>query len=60
MAGAVSRCKANLKISDEAVQGLIRKRAQELCQKRGCVSGNDWADWFEAEKQIKRELHKSD
>jgi len=37
---------------------MIRKRAQELCEKRGCIKGNDWADWFEAEKQIKAELAK--
>lgn len=34
----------------------VQKRAHELYEKRGCSSGNDWADWFEAERQIKKGL----
>lgn len=35
---------------------LVRKRAYELYQRRKGNAGNDWQDWFEAEKQIKQEL----
>ena len=43
----------------ESITDKIRRRAQELYQMRGCVPGNDWADWFEAERQIKSELNKN-
>ncbi|MDD5282290.1 MAG: DUF2934 domain-containing protein [Candidatus Omnitrophica bacterium] len=42
----------------ESITEKIRRRAQELYEKRGCVPGNDWADWFEAERQVKSELNK--
>ncbi len=35
---------------------LIKKRAYELYQRRSYTTGNDWQDWFEAEKQIRQEL----
>jgi hypothetical protein len=35
---------------------LIRAKALELFRKRGNAHGNDWSDWFEAEKQVKQEL----
>jgi len=44
----------------ESITDKIRKRAQELCNKRGGTTGNDWADWFEAERQVKNELKKSE
>lgn len=34
----------------------IQQRAYSLYERRGYTSGNDWADWFEAECQVKREL----
>jgi hypothetical protein len=43
----------------ESITERIRRRAQELYEKRGCVPGNDWADWFEAERQVKAELNKN-
>lgn len=42
--------------SKEEVEARIRQKAQELCNKRGCTSGNDLADWFEAERIVKQEL----
>lgn len=27
--------------------------AYEIWQKKGCSHGDDWADWFEAEKIVK-------
>jgi hypothetical protein len=44
-------------IPEEKIRELVQKRAFELCQKRGGVSGNEWSDWFQAEKQIRKELH---
>jgi hypothetical protein len=44
-------------IPEEKIRELVQKRAFELCQKRGNAPGNDWSDWFEAEKQIRKELH---
>jgi len=43
----------------ESITEKIRRRAQELYERRGCVPGNDWADWFEAERQVKAELNKN-
>ena len=31
----------------------IAERAYILFQENGCEHGNDWSDWFEAERQIK-------
>jgi len=42
----------------ESISDKIRKRAQEIFEKRGGSSGDALADWLEAEKQIKSELRK--
>jgi hypothetical protein len=42
----------------ESISDKIRKRAQELFEKRGNVPGDALTDWLEAEKQIKSELRK--
>ena len=42
----------------ESVSDKIRKRAQELFEKRGRAPGDALTDWLEAEKQIKSELKK--
>lgn len=42
--------------TQDKIQELVRKKAYELYQKRGCTAGNDMADWFEAEKLVKKEL----
>ena len=42
----------------ESVSDKIRKRAQELFEKRGSARGDALTDWLEAEKQIKSELRK--
>lgn len=47
---------SSLNVSNEKVYEAIRKRAFELYCKRGHAHGNDMRDWFEAEKQVKREL----
>ena len=42
----------------ESVSDKIRKRAQELFEKRGSAPGDALTDWLEAEKQIKSELRR--
>ncbi len=44
-------------VSQEQVTALIQKRAYELSRKRGFAPGHEWQDWFEAERQVRRELH---
>jgi hypothetical protein len=34
----------------------IALRAYQKFLARGCQHGNDWADWFEAERELKAEL----
>lgn len=40
-------------IEDDSVHRRIAERAFSLFQERGYEHGNDWAHWFEAERQIK-------
>jgi hypothetical protein len=42
----------------ESVSDKIRKRAQELFEKRKGAPGDALGDWLEAERQIKSELKK--
>ncbi|MGE5309104.1 MAG: DUF2934 domain-containing protein [Deltaproteobacteria bacterium] len=42
----------------EDITGLIRKKAQELCNRRGCVPGHELSDWLEAEHLVKSELRR--
>lgn len=47
---------SSVKVSKKSLKELhekIQKRAYELYEKRGATPGNDWADWFEAEKSVK-------
>jgi hypothetical protein len=53
---ARKKSKGSALLFGESITDKIRRRAQELYEKRGCIPGNDWADWFEAERQIKAEL----
>ncbi len=52
----VSRSNPSLGKPKEAMHEMIAKRAFEICQKRGCRPGNEWSDWFDAEKEIRAEL----
>lgn len=38
---------------------MVEQKAYELYEKRGCGDGNDWEDWFQAEKLIEEELSRS-
>jgi hypothetical protein len=40
------------KMSSEEVTGLIRKKAQELWEKKGRVQGKDLEIWLEAERAV--------
>lgn len=46
----------NLNILDPKVYEMIRKRAYDIYVRRGYSHGNDQHDWFEAERQVKREI----
>lgn len=37
------------------IDGKIRAKAYELFLQRGAYHGDDMADWFKAEKEVKRE-----
>lgn len=43
------------KLSSEEFRKKVEKSAYELWQKKGCSHGNDWTDWFEAEKAVKND-----
>jgi len=43
----------NKSLSQEKNRELIQKKAYELYEKRGYVHGNDWGDWFKAERIVK-------
>ncbi|MFA5008483.1 MAG: DUF2934 domain-containing protein [Candidatus Omnitrophota bacterium] len=53
---SISKNQVSLGRPREKIREMIAKRAYEICQKRGSMPGNEWGDWFEAEKQIKSEL----
>jgi len=38
----------------------IAQRAYELWEQRGCLHGNDWCDWFEAEIEINNQTAAKD
>lgn len=40
-------------IDNDSARRRISERAFILFQDRGCEHGNDWAHWFEAERQLK-------
>jgi hypothetical protein len=46
--------KTDLPISDNE----IATRAYYIWENNGCQIGNDQMNWFEAEKQLKKELHR--
>ncbi len=41
------------------LKGEITKKAYELYESRGCRSGRDWDDWFEAEKIVQSQFASS-
>jgi hypothetical protein len=40
------------KVKNEELSKKIEEGAYELYCNRGCQDGNDWSDWFEAEKTV--------
>jgi len=51
-----TRCK-NAKFG-ESISDKIRKRAQEIFEKRGKAPGDALSDWLKAEREIKAQLKK--
>jgi len=37
---------------------MVEKKAYELYEKRGGENGNDWDDWFKAERLVEEEMIK--
>ena len=52
----MSKSRVKQVYTSEALREAVQKKAFELYQKRGAVSGNEWQDWFDAENEVKREL----
>lgn len=45
------------KVSDSSdFASRVQQKAYDIYERRGYSHGNDWADWFEAERQIRKEL----
>jgi hypothetical protein len=40
----------------DCLPDMIRKRAYQICEARGCQPGHEWEDWFQAEREIKSHL----
>lgn len=40
-------------MTEEQLSQQIREVAHRLYEKKGSIPGNDWNDWFEAEKIVK-------
>ncbi len=40
-------------LSGDEFFAKVQQKAFELYEKRGFTSGNEWSDWFEAEKLVK-------
>ena len=41
---------------DSELESRIRARAYEIYESRGCLSGRDLQDWFDAEREVFRDL----
>jgi hypothetical protein len=54
--GPVTGRGSNLNILNPKVFEMVQRRAYELYAKRGYTHGGDQNDWFEAERQVKREM----
>ena len=45
-----------MSITETELSALVERRAYELFCKRGCSHGDNHADWYIAEKEVKRKL----
>ncbi|MCR4336727.1 MAG: DUF2934 domain-containing protein [Candidatus Omnitrophica bacterium] len=53
---APTRFESEKRVDANVFAQRVEKKAYELYQKRGCQDGNDWNDWFEAEKEVEAEM----
>ena len=44
------------RVRREEFMQLVKKKAYEIYEKRGCTSGNDLEDWLNAERLVKEDL----
>ncbi len=58
--GRQLKAKASAKcLSEEQLVDEIKKTAYEVYEKKGCIVGNEMADWLEAEKLVKAQVYKN-
>lgn len=43
-------------LTEEQFKEEVRKEAQTLYEKKGCIPGNELGDWLEAEKLVKERI----
>ncbi len=53
MATTTKRRTRRKSVTAEQFEQLVRERAYELYQSRGGIHGDDQADWFQAEAEIR-------
>ncbi|MCM8792517.1 MAG: DUF2934 domain-containing protein [Candidatus Omnitrophica bacterium] len=41
------------KVDEAKMQQMIREMAYHIWERKGRLSGKDWENWFQAEKQIR-------
>ena len=56
--GSTNKASSNTEMSipQDQLTNMIRKKAYELYEKRGKKSGQDMANWLEAERMIKQKV----
>jgi len=61
MAFKINKNKQTLTKSDpqyaQKLNEMIKQKAQEICQKRGCTPGRELDDWLEAERFVKKQMN---
>jgi hypothetical protein len=48
------RRSSSVKVTEETINDLIRKRAYEIYEKKGTRDGDALADWIQAEREVKK------
>ena len=52
----VMSTRTKVKTSPEDLFSRVQQKAYTFYEKRGYTHGNDWNDWFKAERLVKSEL----
>ena len=54
--GKKSKRKVSSAVDAKCFAERVEKKAYELYEKRGCKPGQDWQNWFDAEKLVEDEM----